>query len=140
MSIKGQPTSFAERLEIGERWAAGQSDAEIAAALGRSVWVVRKWRRRYQRQGRAGLQSHLGRPATGALGSFPEEIRQAINEMRTAHPGWGPLALLAELKRDERFAGQSLPSRSRIAAYLKEQGQTRSYERHSELPQAKETP
>ena len=141
MISKGQPISFAERLDIGERWAAGQTDAEIAAALGRSVWVVRKWRRRYQQAGRAGLVSRRGRPATGALGSFPEGVRQAVERMREEHPGWGPLTLLTELKRDDTWAGQRLPSRSRIAAYLKEQGQTRKYERHSELPQEeKRTP
>jgi len=138
MTSRGQPLSFAERLEIGERWEAGQSDAEIAAALGRSIWVVRKWRRKYQHEGRAGLVTHWGRPAVGALGSFLEEVRRAIREMREAHPGWGPLTILTELKRDERFAGQPLPSRSRIAAYLKEQGLTRSYERHSDLPQPEE--
>jgi len=138
MTSKGQPLSFAERLEIGERWEAGQSDAEIAAALGHSIWVVRKWRRKYQHEGRAGLITHWGRPAVGALGSFPEEVRRAIREMKETHPGWGPLTILTELKRDERFAGQRLPSRSRIAAYLKEQGLTRSYERHSDLPQPEE--
>ena len=34
------------------------------------------------------------------------------------------------------FAGLKLPSRSRIAAFLKQEGLTRKYERHSELPQA----
>jgi len=83
----GQQTSFAERLEIGERWADGQSDEEIASALGLSIWTVRKWRRKYQREGRAGLVSSIGRPATGALGSFPAAIRQAIRGMREVHPG-----------------------------------------------------
>ena len=46
------------------------------------------------------------------------------------------MTILTELRGDERFAGQRLPGRARIAAYLREQGYTRQYERHSELPEA----
>ena len=135
MSIKGQATSFAERIEIGRRWAAGQSDSEIALALQRPVPTVRKWRRRNQHQGRDGLTSRMGRPATGALGQFPGEIADEILQMREAHSGWGPLTILTELKRDVRFAGLRVPSRSRIAAYLKLKDKVKKYERHHDLPQ-----
>ena len=87
MSLKGQPTSLAERIEIGERWQAGQSDAHIVQALQRPLATVRKWRRRYQRQGRARLTRPLGRPKVGALGQSTVEVVQAISEMRQAHPG-----------------------------------------------------
>ncbi len=59
MTRRGQRTSFQERLEITERAAAGQSDPEIAAVLGCSVWTVRKWRRIGQRHGRNGLTSRM---------------------------------------------------------------------------------
>ena len=55
MGQKGRTTTLEERIEIGERWEAGETDPEIAEAMGRSVWVVRKWRRRYEREGRSGL-------------------------------------------------------------------------------------
>lgn len=42
MKQKGRTTTLEERIGMGERWEAGQTDAEIAAALGYSVWVVRK--------------------------------------------------------------------------------------------------
>jgi hypothetical protein len=134
MSIKGQVTSFAERVEIGERWAAGQSDREIALALQRPIPTIRKWRRRNQHKGREGLSSKLGRPVTGALGQFPGEISDEVLHLRQAHPGWGPLTILAELKKDARFAGLRLPSRARIAASLKQKEQVKKYERHHELP------
>ncbi len=67
MAQRGQKTPLEERVEIGERWETGQTDPQIAAAVGRSVWTVRKWRRRYQREGRWGLVSQMGRPASGAL-------------------------------------------------------------------------
>ncbi len=74
MAKRGQKTPLEERVEIGERWEAGQTDPEIATAIGRSVWTVRKWRRKYQREGRSGLVSQMGRPASGALGSSPDSI------------------------------------------------------------------
>ena len=135
MVQRGRATTLEERIEIGERWQAGETDPEIARALGRSVWTVRKWRRKYQRKGRSGLISCLGRPAVGALGTFPLEVRGAVLEMRDDHPGWGPLTIGVELEHAPRFAGMRLPSRSRIAAFLKQEERTRKYERHSELPQ-----
>jgi transposase len=135
MSIKGQDTSFAERVEIGERWEAGQSDAEVAQALQRPRSTIRKWRRRYQRDGRDGLVSKMGRPATGNLGHFRREIVDEVLHLREAHPGWGPLTILVEMRQDARFDGLRLPSRARIAAYLKQKEKVRKYERHHNLPQ-----
>lgn len=91
MLRRGQTTNLQERLEISERAAAGQSDPEIAAALGCSVWTVRKWRRRGQHQGRIGLRSSMGRPATGVLNTLPEGMRDTILHLRRMHPGWGPI-------------------------------------------------
>jgi hypothetical protein len=136
MAPRGRVTSLAERIEIGERWTAGQTDPEIATALSLSVWTVRKWRRRYQQDGRAGLASHMGRPALGALGQFPPAVRDTIRDLRKNHPGWGPLTIRTELADQPHPADQHWPSRSRIAAYLKQEHCTRPYERHSELPQA----
>ena len=137
MARRGQPTTLAERIEIGERWESGQKDPEIATAMSLSAWTVRKWRRTYQRQGRAGLVSRMGRPSTGALGQFPAEIRDTVREMRETHSGWGPLTIRTELENDRRFAGKKLPSRPRIAAFLNQEEFTRKYERHTELPQAR---
>src|SRR5438874_7952306 len=95
---RGQTTNFQERLDISERAAAGQSDPEIAAALGCSVWTVCTWRRRSQHQGRTGLGSHMGRPTTGVLSTLPEGMRDTILHLRRMHPGWGPETLLAELR------------------------------------------
>ena len=135
MSIKGQPSSLAERVEIGERWKAGQSDTEIALGLGRPIATIRKWRRRNQHQGRTGLSSKMGRPATGALGHYPEKVSREISRMRNAHPGWGPLTILAELEKEAGLAGQRLPSRCRVAAYLKQKGWVKKHERHHDLPE-----
>ena len=120
MSRKGQTTSLAERVEMGERWKAGQTDPEIAQVMQRPLATVQKWRRRYQQQGRDGLGSQIGRPKKGPLARFPSEMVATIAKMRKTHPGWGPLTILTELGKDPDWAGKVLPSRSRIAAYLKQ--------------------
>jgi hypothetical protein len=134
MLRRGQTTTFQERLDITERAAAGQSDPEIAAALGCSVWTVRKWRRRGQQQGRTGLNSQMGRPPTGPMSTLPAGMRETILHLGRAHPGWGPTTLLAELRVDPRWADHPLPSRSRIAALLKAEKLTRGYQKLSPLP------
>src|SRR5947207_2711277 len=116
MLRRGQTTNFQERLDISERAAAGQSDPEIATALGCSVRTVRTWRRRGQHQVHTGLSSQMGRPTTGPLSTIETGMHDAILQMRRTHPGWGPTTLLAELRVDRRWAHHPLPSRSRIAA------------------------
>jgi transposase InsO family protein len=136
MARHSHATMIEQRVGIGEQSDCGQTDLEIAAATGLSGWTIRKWRRRWQRAGRSGLASHVGRPVTGALGHFPAEVRETLREMRQTHPGWGPQTLILEMEADERFHGRHLvPSRSRAAAFLHQEGMTRKYERHSELPQ-----
>jgi hypothetical protein len=135
MARRGQTTNLAERVEIGERWEAGQKDPEIAVTMNLPVWTVRKWRRKYQKQGRSGLDSRMGRPRIGALGQSPLELRDTIRDMRKAHPGWGPITIQTELEGMSHFTGLKLPSRPRIAAFLKQEGLTRKYDRHVELPQ-----
>jgi transposase len=140
MSHKGQTTTLEERVTIAERVQTGQSSREIAEALERPLPTVRKWRRKYLREGRAGLSSQIGRPAAGALATAPAEMKAAILELRERHPGWGAQTLRLEITKDERFFGLTIPSRARIAAYLKEQKKVRKYERHQDLPEPKAQP
>lgn len=67
-------TSLEERVRIAELATQGFSDAEIAQQVGWSLSTVRKWRRRFQTQGRPGLVTQVGRPAKGALSSFSSEV------------------------------------------------------------------
>lgn len=127
-------TPLDQRLAIWELAQQGRTDHQIAQQLGLGPDVVRKWRRRAQRLGRAGLGSRLGRPARGALSQWPAEVRARLLQWRRDHPGWGPLTLRAELARQPQ-PPRRLPSRARIAAFLKAAGATRPYERHTQLPQ-----
>jgi transposase len=140
MSQKGQATTLEERVTIAECVEAGQSSREIANELGHPLATVRKWRQRYRREGRAGLSSQRGRPATGALATTSAEMKDALLELREQHPGWGAQTLRLEIAKDVRFAGQTIPSRARIAAYLKEKKKVRKYERHQDLPELKTQP
>jgi len=135
MPQRGQITTLQQRVEIGERAKAGESDAQIAATLGLSVWTVRKWRRKEHKEGRIGLASRPGRPPTGALGAAPPVVREAVHTLRKQYPGWGPQTLRVELEDDPQLAGQPLPSRSRIAAFLRQKKLARPYEHHTELAQ-----
>src|SRR5436305_4290383 len=139
MGYRGQTTSFQVRLEIMEQASAGLNDTQIATALGCSVWTVRKWRRRSLKLGRVGLASRMGRPATGPLSSFPNELKEAILHLRKLHPGWGPATLLATLKMDAYWCDQPLPSRAQIARLLKQAGLTRRYQPHHDLIQPPRT-
>lgn len=135
MQLRGQRTTFQTRLEISEYAAAGLNDTQIATTVGCSVWTVRKWRRRALHQGRTGLTSQMGRPATGPMSTFPSQLKEVILHLRKLHPGWGPATLLAALKTDACWADQPLPSRAQIARLLKQVGLTRRYQPHHDLPQ-----
>jgi transposase len=126
-------TSLSERVEIVELSEAGLTDRQIAKQLGWSYEVVRKWRRR----GRGQLKSKMGHPAKGALSSYPGEIRETVDRWRENHPGWGEDTLFAEMKCHPAFKSSSIPSAATIGRYLKEQGLTRPYNPHVELPDTK---
>jgi hypothetical protein len=69
-----QTTTVVERVTILERATAGETDSMIAAALGCSIWTVRKWRRRGQHLGRPGLTPALGRPTKAPLSTIPPAL------------------------------------------------------------------
>ena len=137
MVRRAQTTTVVDRVTILERATAGETDSMIAAALGCSIWTIRKWRRRGQQLGRAGLTPALGRPAKAPLSTISPMLRETILTLRRAHPGWGPTTILSELRTDPAWCEQPLPSRSRIAALFKHAKLTRRYSRHSDLPAPK---
>lgn len=127
-------TSLQERVMIQELAEAGFTDRRIAQQMGRSIHTVRKWRRKGQHQGRAGLISRMGRPARGALSSFSAKTADTLRRWREAHPGWGALTLQAELRRHPAFQGKPIPSEAVITRWLKQEDFSRPYEKHQELP------
>ena len=129
-------TSLQDRMMILELAASGLSDGVIAERLGWSLATVRKWRRRGQHQGRGGLASRMGRPAHGALSSFARDVKDALRTWRQQHPRWGPQTLVVQAHQATDLSGQRLPKRATVGRWLQQQGLTRRYQRHRELPAA----
>ena len=125
-------TTLEERIQIVTLSEGGLTDQVISEKTGWSRSVVRKWRRRHKKEGRQGLTRIMGRPKQGALSSYPERVRETIHQIRKQHPGWGPKTIYEELCN----AGieKRVPAPASIGRYLKEQGLSRRYQRHSKLP------
>lgn len=128
-------TELADRVQISTLAAAGQDDQTIAEAVGWSQWTVRKWRRRYRDQGRAGLKTKMGRPKKGAMSTYPADMRETLLSWRRQHPGWGAKTLRTELKLDDRFKTKKLPSLRSINRLLEEHNLLQPQQPHVCLPQ-----
>ena len=129
-------TTIEQRIEIVESLEKGEAVWRIERRMPFGGRTIRKWRQRAQKEGRAGLESQMGRPQTGVLGSYPPEIREAIRRWRQLNPGWGPTTLRKELELYEGFAGWKVPSRSAIARFLKEEGLIESKAKAIPLPKS----
>jgi transposase InsO family protein len=76
----------------------------------------------------------MGRPIGGSMSSFSKELQEKIKTMRENNEGYGPQTILAELKSRHGYSTRELPNRSTIAAFLKEKGLVKRYERNQDLP------
>ena len=128
-------TSYPDRLKIGKLAKKGLTDRQIAEQLGLSIPTIRKWRRKIKRGGRETVISRMGRPGQGPLGTYPQEMIDQLKGWCKQHPGWGAKTLRTELSLCEEFRKQPLPSRATLARWLKQQGEVRLYEKHSQLSQ-----
>jgi transposase len=146
-------TSLHERLQILEMAAEGVGDGEIAQRLGWKERTVRKWRLRGRTGSREQLASAMGRPRTGAMGTFTPEQRDEVLEMRKENPGWGALTLRTEFELAHNLDSdmesnletrvqhavdgcKRIPSCATIGRLLRENGLTRRYERHGGVEEA----
>lgn len=82
-------TSLAERIDILESSEAGEEAWRISRRMGWRESTIRKWRNRGRKLGRAGLVSHMGRPAKGALSSFSEELATTPVALASSPPWLG---------------------------------------------------
>ncbi len=134
MSRHGKKMSYPEKLACMELVKTGHTDAQSAQQSGWSIWTIRKWRRAYQKQGESGMVPVMGRKKQGTLSTFPAKMRDELEKMRKEHMGWGPITLLEEMLQQPAYFGQELPSRARVAAFLKEKQLVRHYQPHAGLP------
>lgn len=130
-------TTIEERLEIVESLEKGEPVWRVERRMPVRGRTIRKWRQRAQKGGRAALESKMGRPKSGSLGSYKPEIREAIRRWRQANPGWGPTTLRTELELYEGFQEWKLPSRSAIARFLSEEGFVEAKAKSIPLPKSR---
>jgi transposase InsO family protein len=74
----------------------GTPVAEVARQYGASRQSVHTWLRRFQAQGRIGLEERSRRPGSSPT-RLPAEIEALICELRRAHRRWGPRRIVHEL-------------------------------------------
>jgi len=111
-----------EREQIYFKKLAGQTLPQIAQTLGLSQACVRKWWRRGRDEGLLGLvERKRGRPAHGILSQFSLEVRQTSVKLKREHKRWGANRVLVEMGKDPTLAGLSLPSRSRLYPYFRQE-------------------
>jgi transposase len=109
-----------ERELIYLRKQAGQTLQEIAENLGISYLCVRKWWRRYQKEGLVGLLDRKrGRPTQGVLSQFPQEVREMGLDLKRKHKRWGANRVRIELQNTASLQEMAIPSRSRFYAYFR---------------------
>jgi len=82
----------------------------------------------------APLEPKQGRPKSGVMGSFDKAVREKVERYRPAQAGWGPITIQVELAHEAKLKGFSKPSRSTLAAFLKETGKTKPYRKHVVIP------
>ena len=138
MPQRGKKMSYEQRLAIARQTM--KTNRQIAEETGWSIWAIRKWRRAYRKRGEIGLASVMGRPKTGVLSSYCPALGGEIEKMRRVHPGWGPVTLVEELALNPSWFGVDLPSRARVAAFLKAKDLVRRYERHAKITSSKSEP
>lgn len=126
--------SLQNRVQIQVLAQEGKSDVQIAQQLRLNKHTVRKWRRRGQGQVDPPGAGLIGRPCQGALSTYPSRFAQMLRNWRTAHPGWGPKTLYAELLRHPAFQGERLPSKATLFRWLHQEQFARAYQKHVALP------
>lgn len=68
------------------------------------------------------------------MSSFDKSIHQKVEQYRPARVGWGALTIQVELRQEADMKGMRQPSRSTIAAFLKDKGKTKPYKKHVDFP------
>ncbi len=136
-----KPLTMAEKQFIYDRKMEGATLKQIASELRCSEQTTRKWWR-IKRDNKT--VKPRGRPARGALSTFPPAVRKAAREIKKQQTHLGPI--MVRLKAAERLQRplEEMPSSSRLAVYFKEAcpEAVQSYERQSypnaALPKASE--
>jgi transposase InsO family protein len=91
---------------------------EVAAQLGVSRQSVHAWVVRYRRSGIGALADRSHRPASSP-NQTPPGMEAAVCELRRAHPRWGAVRIVLELKRRDV---EGVPSKAAVNRILSRHG------------------
>jgi transposase InsO family protein len=95
------------------------SVSELCDLYGISRKTAYKWIDRYLKNGPAGLEDRSRRPHTSA-NHTPQEVEQALLDVRRRHPSWGAKKLLTLVQK--RHPRWELPHRSTVCEILSRNG------------------
>ena len=103
------PRRLVERCQIILRAAEGETNEQIATALGITRQKAARWRDRFRQGGRAGLEQDA--PGRGRKPTYGPEIQQLIVErtLRTTPPGathWSQRTMARALEVSSRTIGR----------------------------------
>lgn len=114
--------TLSEREQIYLKKMAGQTLAQIAQTLGLSEACVRKWWRCGRDEGLLRLVGRKrGRPAQGIPAQFSTQVRQTCVQPKREDKRWEANRVLLEMQEDPTLVGLSLPSRSRLYPYFRQE-------------------
>jgi transposase len=125
VAARTSPQQAAYRAQIVLRAANGESDVQIAAALGRAVRTVWLWRRRFAEQRLAGLADRPKCPPPRQYGADRQAklVVLACQKPAEVDPSWGgqthwTIQTLAQYLRDHPNLGLGTPSKTTIGVIL----------------------
>lgn len=111
-------TTVTERHRMIDLKQQGYTIQAVATEMGWSFACVRKWWRRYRDGGRAALDPPDRRGERGGrMSTFCDEVRQAFQTIKEAHPGWGAPVARLHVALELEVAEATLPSLSTIEKY-----------------------
>lgn len=131
MPWKEQSIVEARNAFIEAYWANELSMTDLCAAYGISRKTGYKWLKRYDEQGRGGLEDRSRAPARSPLAT-PDELVDLVVGTRKKHPCWGARKLKALLER--QYPHVEIPAASTIGVILKRHGLVAPPKREKKTP------
>lgn len=97
-------TTLEQKEKIRKGIALNKTYQELADELNMNKRTVRKWGQKIKRG--EPLNTKMGRPKCGVLGSFKPKIKELINEYRPQVDGWGAVTIKTELNLNQKVMGE----------------------------------
>lgn len=123
-------TTVHQRQEMARLAAAGQPYQAIADQEGVSFWTVRKWVRRANVAGLAGLLTQFGRPTSGPMANFDPLVRYVALRLKREHLTWGAAYVVKKMSEHPLLHDKKLPEATTLWRYWRSFGDRLRKQRH----------